>query len=425
MDITTTQSLNQPSDNQLTTPEVLTENNTQALNELLLQEVLSQLGKIPSRTAAVLNRIIVEVERICEKSDRIQASGKINEWQLSLARHRLEKCLSYYKLGSKQGRTELHSNLSVMIYRHVAQPQSQLGFSARYNLIEDFLQDFYTESLRIFRRENQLEADYTPRTQMEIAEYMGFTEQYAKRRINLRSGNNQQLIILRAQTFAKRQPSETAVDIEQTMEFPKDEGAIEQNRSALTQQVRAHLIAETTDPYDFVLRDRVVQELIEYLEDQGRQDCIDYLVLKLQDYAVADIDEMLGLTPRQRDYLQQRFKYHVEKFAYSSSHWKLVHQWLGADLDQKLGMSSQKWEVFVEQLDYSQQQLLSLKQSHLSEQQIAKKLGCTPKQLKKRWTKVLQMAWMTRNSVENNNVSKHQVASKSNKVARRKTPVAA
>ncbi|NET56015.1 MAG: HetZ-related protein [Symploca sp. SIO2E6] len=425
MDITTTKSLNQPSDNQLTTPEVFTENNTQALNELLLQEMLSQLGKIPSRAAAVVNRIVVEVERICQKSDRIQASGQIGEWQLSLGRHRLEKCLCYYKLGAKQARGELHSNLSVMIYRHVAQPQSQLGFSARYNLIEDFLQDFYTESLRVFRRENQLADDYTPRTQIELAEYMGFTEQYAKRRINLRSGNNQQLIILRAQTFAKRQPSETAVDIEQAMEFPKEEAAIEQSRSGVTQQVRSHLIAETTDPYDFVLRDRVVQELIEYLEAQGRSDCIDYLVLKLQDLAVTDIDEILGLTPRQRDYLQQRFKYHVEKFAYSSSHWKLVHQWLGADLDQKLGMSSQQWEVFVEQLDYSQQQLLSLKQSHLSEQQIAKTLGCTPKQVKKRWTKVLQMAGMTRNSIENNSISKRKVVSKKNEIAQCKSPVAA
>ncbi|NEP12904.1 MAG: HetZ-related protein [Symploca sp. SIO2C1] len=425
MDINTTKSLNQASDNQLTTPEVLTESNNQALNELLLQEVLSQLGKIPSRAASVINRIVVEVERICDKSDRIQASGQIRKWQLSLGRHRLEKCLSYYKLGSKQGRVELHSNLSVMIYRHIALPQSQLGFSARYNLIEDFLQDFYTESLRVFRRENQLAADYTPRTQIELAEYMGFTEQYAKRRINLRSGNNQQLIILRAQTFAKRQPSETAVDIEQAMEFPKDEAAIEQNRSAITQQLRSHLIAETTDPYDFVLRDRVVQELVEYLEAQGHYDCANYLVLKLQDLAVSDIDAILGLTPRQRDYLQQRFKYHVEKFAHGSSHWKLVHQWLGADLDQKLGMSSQQWEVFVEQLDYPQQKLLSLKQLHLSDQKIAKTLGCTPKQVKKRWTKVLQLAWMTRNSIENNSITTNKVVRKSNEVARCKSPVAA
>jgi hypothetical protein len=136
---------------------------------------------------------------------------------------------------------------------------------------------------------------------------------------------------------------------------------------------------------------------VQYLESQGHSDCADYLILKLQDLAAPDIDEILGLTPRQRDYLQQRFKYHVEKFS-RSSHWKLVHQWLGADLDQKLGMSSEQWEAFVGQLDNQQQQLLSLKQAHKSDPEIAKALNCTPKQMQKRWTGLLEMAWKTRNS---------------------------
>jgi hypothetical protein len=284
-----------------------------------------------------------------------------------------------------------------MIYRHVAQAQAQLSFSARYNLIEDFLQDFYAESLKAFRRENEMAADYTPRTQLELAEYMGFTEQYAKRRITLPNRNSQQLIVLRAQSFAKRQPCETPLDIEQAVEFAKGEEAQEQNRSAAAQQVRLRLISETIDPSEAVLRDRVVSELVNYLESQGHSDCANYLILKMQDLAAPDIDAILGLTPRQRDYLQQRFKYHVEKFS-RSSHWKLVHQWLGADLDQKLGMSSQKWEVFVAQLDPQQQKLLSLKQEHKTDAEIAKALGCTAKQAQKRWTALLELAWKVRNS---------------------------
>jgi hypothetical protein len=96
----------------------------------------------------------------------------------------------------------------------------------------------------------------------------------------------------------------------------------------------------------------------------ARHDCADYLILKLQDLAAPEIDDILGLTPRQRDYLQQRFKYHVEKFA-RSSHWQLVHQWLGAELDQKLGLKEPQWEAFVGQLDPMQQQLLSLKRAIL------------------------------------------------------------
>jgi hypothetical protein len=226
---------------------------------------------------------------------------------------------------------------------------------------------------------------------------MAFTEQYAKRRITLPNRHSQQLIVLRAQSFAKRQPSETPLDIEQAVEFARSEEAQEQSRSPAMQQVRSRLIAETTDPSEAVLRDRVVSELVQYLESQGHSDCADYLILKMQDLAAPDIDDILGLTPRQRDYLQQRFKYHVEKFS-RSSHWKLVHQWLGADLDQKLGMSSDKWDLFVGQLDEEQQQLLSLKQTQKSDHEISKALGCTPKQVQKRWTHLLEIAWKARNS---------------------------
>jgi hypothetical protein len=283
-----------------------------------------------------------------------------------------------------------------MVYRYVVSPHSQLGFQARYNLIEDFLQEFYAESIKAFRRENDLTIDYTPRTQLELAEYMAFSEQYAKRRINLPNGTSQQLVVLRAQGFARRQPAETSMDIEKAIEFPRGEDADTQSRSAAMHQLRSQLVADTIDPAEAVLRDRVVAELMEYLQAQGQEDCVNYLVLKLQDLSAPEIDEILGLTARQRDYLQQRFKYHVEKFS-RQNNWKLVHQWLGADLDQKLGLSSQQWEAFWNELSDEQQQLLQLKQAQVNDREIAQTLTCTPKQLQKRWTQVLEMAWKIRN----------------------------
>jgi hypothetical protein len=186
------------------------------------------------------------------------------------------------------------------------------------------------------------------------------------------------------------------MDIEKAIEFPRGEDADTQSRSAAMHQLRSQLVADTIDPAEAVLRDRVVAELMEYLQAQGQEDCVNYLVLKLQDLSAPEIDEILGLTARQRDYLQQRFKYHVEKFS-RQNNWKLVHQWLGADLDQKLGLSSQQWEAFWNQLSVEQQQLLQLKQAQVNEREIAQTLGCTPKQLQKRWTQVLEMAWKIRN----------------------------
>jgi hypothetical protein len=375
------------------------------LTQLLQKELGAEIKSTAPSLQAISNRIAIEVERVCLKSDRIQTSGQVQTWQLTLARHRVQKCLNYYQLGSQRGRVELHSHLSAMVYRHVAPTRAHLGFSGRYGLIEDFLQGFYIEALKSFRREAELPEDYSPRTRLELAEYMAFTEHYAKRRIALPGRRSQQLIVLRAQGFAKRQPPETSLDMESAVETGKGEDAEAQSRSPVVQQVRQQMVAEATDPAESVLRDRVIQELTQYLEAQGQHDCADYLALKLQDLSVSEIDQILGLAPRQRDYLQQRFKYHVEKFA-RSHRWQLVHQWLGADVDQNLGMPQQQWEVFVQQLTPEQQQLLVLKGMTVgdrpktaarSDDEIAKALKCTPKQVHKRWVKLLELAWQVRN----------------------------
>jgi hypothetical protein len=367
------------------------------IEQLLYQEMQAQVKAAPTYVEAVAKRIAKEVERICEKSSRIQESGQILSWQVTLARHRLQKCLFYYKLGSRQGRVELHSHLSSIIYRHVVTPSSELGFEARSHLIEDFLQAFYLEVIKAFRRENELPEDYTPRILLELSEYMAFTEQYAKRRINLPGGVGQQLIILRAQGFARRQPQETTVDIEQAVEYTRiEEGEFYQRHSAV-QQVRSQMTTQLdSNMAEDSERDRVISELVKYLKAQGQDDCINYLMLKLQDLGAQEIDQILGLTSRQRDYLQQRFKYHVEKFA-RAHQWQLVHQWLGAGIEHKLGMSSQQWECFVGQLSEQQRQILQLKTAHKSDQAIAKAIKCTPKQLQKRWTKLLDLAWAIRN----------------------------
>ena len=371
--------------------------NILALADFALKELEAEM-KTASRSAeAVAMRIAKEVERICEKSNRIQISGEVEAWQITLAEHRLQKTLQYYRLGSKQGRVELHSHLAAMIYRHVASFRSNLNFQARYNMIEDFLQGFYIESLRAFRREHKVDITYQPRTQLELSEYMAFTEHYAKRQIGLPGRNRQRLIVLRAQGFAKGQPPETAIDIEMAVESGKGEDAEMYSRSPALQQVREQMVSETIDPADAVLRDRVVSELIAYLEAQNQPECVSYLTLKLQDLSASEIDRVLGLSSRQRDYLQQRFKYHVEKFS-RTQNWKLVHEWLGADVDQKLGMTSDKWEAFRAQLSPEQLQLLAMKRNQESDSAIATAINCTPKQVQKRWAQLLDLASQTRNS---------------------------
>jgi uncharacterized protein (DUF2164 family) len=227
-----------------------------------------------------------------------------------------------------------------------------------------------------------------------LSEYMVFTECYAKRRIHLRYGSSQQLIVLRAQTFAKRQPIETPVDIEQAFETVRDDDG--EAGSKVMQQIRAKMVSDNIDPAEGSLRDRVVEELIAYLEAQNQSICVDYLLLKMEDLSAPEIEQALNLTTRERDYLQQKFKYHVEKFA-RVANWELVHQWLGAEVDRKLGLNDRQWQIFESQLSVEQQLLIQLKQAERSNESIMKSLRLTEKKFQLRWSELLNLAAQIRN----------------------------
>jgi hypothetical protein len=367
---------------------------TDAIFQLIFDELRQSTRASEQNCRDVAARLAAEVVRTCVQSDRIQASGNITSWAIKLARHRLKQCLEYYKLGSLGGRVELHSTLSAIVYRYITPPQVQSSYQGRLHLIEDFLQFFYAEALNALRREAQLEPTYSPRTLLEVAEYMAFTERYGKRRIGLSGGRSQQLIILRSQTFSKQQPPEMAIDMEQAAEGVAD---VETSRNeASAGQVREQIVAQEPDLGSDLLRQAVIRELIAYLEENDQKDCIDYFVLRLQDLPTHEIEVILGLTARERDYLQQRFRYHLTRFALSQN-WELVHQWLEVDLDNNLGLTSSQWQQLQASLSPDRVELLKLKQEKLPDSEIARRLGCTPSHLKKLWFKLLKQVWEIRN----------------------------
>jgi hypothetical protein len=374
----------------------------------LLQKELQQYTKAKEANCSeVAGRFTKEVERICEMSQRIQASGEVQMWAVKLARHRLTQCLRYYQLGSRRGRVELHSTLSAIIYRYINVPQSPTSYQVRLQLMEDFLQGFYGEATKVFREQNQLDSRYIPRTLLELAEYMAFVERYAKRRIPLPGRRSQQLIILRAQTFSQQQPPEASIDMEQAAGGATGESDNPSHDSTV-QQVRESMVSNDTDPLAGNLRQSVIDELLNYLEEQGQKECGDYLVLRLQDLPTNEIESILGLTPRQRDYLQQRFKYHLIRFALSHG-WELVHQWLEADLERNLGLTSHEWQTFQGQLEPRQREILRLKKQGIKDPEILQTLGITANQLQNAWFKVLDIAWKIRNStLSGSKLSSHE-----------------
>ncbi|WP_397198634.1 heterocyst differentiation protein HetZ [Nodosilinea sp. LEGE 07298] len=365
-----------------------------SLSQLFYQDLKTGTGASEAGCRVMAERLAEEVHRICNESDRIQASGDVEAWARSLGKHRLDQCIKYYSLGSRQGRVELHSTLSAIVYRYITPPQVQTSYQARLALIEDFLQGFYVEALNAFRRENQLGDRYQPRTLLELAEFMAFSERYGKRRIPLPGRRSQQLIILRAQTFSKQQPPEVAIDIEQATDYGGEGDDV--RPAASHQRVREEMIAQADDLPENSLRGRVVEELLAYLKERNQDECADYFTLRLLDLPTQEIESLLNLTPRQRDYLQQRFKYHLLRFALSH-HWELVHEWLEAGLETNLGLTAQQWQQLQDALNTKQSKLLNLKQQGIADGEAAKILGMTTTQFQKQWTKLLEQAWEIRN----------------------------
>ncbi|MFW6359838.1 MAG: hypothetical protein ACOC0N_11595, partial [Chroococcales cyanobacterium] len=165
---------------------------------------------------------------------------------------------------------------------------------------------------------------------------------------------------------------------------------------------------QSSESLETGLREKIIEELIQYFEQRNQPDCINYFILRLQDLPASEIDEILGLTPRQRDYLQQRFKYHLIRFALSHR-WELVHQWLEVDLEKNLGLTLQEWQRFVTQLSPQQQKLLKLKQQGIPTEEIPTLLSKTPNQIDKQWFKLLSLAWEIRNhSLSRSGSSDHE-----------------
>jgi len=156
------------------------------------------------------------------------------------------------------------------------------------------------------------------------------------------------------------------------------------------------MIVQADDLPENSLRGRVVEELLTYLKERNQEECADYFTLRLLDLPTQEIETLLGLTPRERDYLQQRFKYHLLRFALSH-HWELVHEWLEAGLEKNLGLTPQQWQRFNERITEKQNKLLNLKQQGLADAEAAKIVGLTPTQYQKQWTRLLEQAWDIRN----------------------------
>jgi hypothetical protein len=243
----------------------------------------------------------------------------------------------------------------------------------------DVCQDLYYESLRVFRREHSL-PDHSPKSLFEVAEFAAFTRRYANRKVGgmlrFRSGSGK---------VARRRAKE--VDIDGLRDDENDSFAetyIETNR------VKSSI--EEADTCEEA--DRLVNSLLDYFATNQYHDLIEYLLLRLANTHPQRIADLMGLTTRQRDHLQQRFVYQVGLWIAASESTDAYHDYFGLSLANRFGLGAVAWDS----ISAKNGELISLKRQGVKDGTIARVLSTTEVRVQRRWKETILEAKQLRNA---------------------------
>ena len=356
----------------------------------------------------VADRLAIKIGRIFDHSPRMQNDPDRSKKLLAeLWVKRIDTYLAYQDCGHLLVRKSIVG----MVCHYFSRRNGGLGpnLGVKTDLLEEFLQEFCIDAMRIFRRESELTEEYRPSSRLEKAEFFTFWEHYAKRSIHF-SRNSQTIARLRAQSFIKARAEWREISIA----FDSIDGAIEEGLSAaeggLLQRVREEISSQPIEAEsDTIDALSIVVALEKWLLDRGHPECVTYLKLRMQDAGVEQIEEQMKLSKRQRDYLQQKFRYHTDKFLLSDSYWRSVHCYLGMPIEERLGLSRQEWEQVVELVLEQDNSGLDAEivvsvieniEKELSDEAIAKASGCTPHKAYRIRARLLQAAKEIRTAKE-------------------------
>jgi hypothetical protein len=341
---------------------------------------------------AVVLRMVVHLRQSLEWAPGLQRLGSAERraWVSEQLPPTVKRWLKYYRLGPRRGWRELQSKLTSLVYHHCAGPEVNHG--RRVLLVEELLQAFYIEALQHFREEHRLPEHYTPGSPAELAQYLAYSENYATRPVRMRSGTEVPLIRLRARRASQdRLNREVPLDLAAAEDTALGEPGALSDEAMHLQQVREAFASQ--DPREEsereLLRQQVIASLSAYLEERGQSEALEYLRLQLEHLEAPAIEEALGLDAPQRIARQQRLAYHVNAFA-TRAQPELVHAWLDAGLEQRLGLSTAQWAVLSQ--DDLDRRLLELKVAGASNAEIEEALRLAPAALEQRWTRILAAA---------------------------------
>lgn len=146
------------------------------------------------------------------------------------------------------------------------------------------------------------------------------------------------------------------------------------------------------------LRDKVLQEFIDYLEQEVEPAAAEWLKLHLQGQSQEAIAQSLSLTVHQVYRLREKISYHaVRVFAFRHQS-ELVGTWLGTSLaEHDMGLTPKQWETFWSSLTPLQQKILERLKAKQSLESLAKELNLRTNQVTGEWSKLYLAAQRLRN----------------------------
>lgn len=304
-------------------------------------------GTVPKEFEAVAYRLYDELTRIRAHSERLQNFGNLQgltvvKWTL------IHK---YFKYGNPSNQQkELAKLIGGIAYKVF----SKKGIATQriQTELEDFGVELLWEVTRAFRREFCLADNYQPRYQLEHAEYCAYASRYIRRPIR-----NMQLILRRAEFYIKNKGLlvESAASPGLDGEFDNDEVSTIDTlarKAVLEHSSRSSISGDI---------ENLVSLVVEYLESKNQGDAADLFVLTLRDVPLPEIEILLSLSPRQRDYLQQRLQYHLGKLLQGTGHESdQVREYFGTTERQKFGLPNSLMPDFLKSLSEAEERLLEL-----------------------------------------------------------------
>ncbi|MGK7930009.1 MAG: HetZ-related protein 2 [Microcystaceae cyanobacterium] len=146
-----------------------------------------------------------------------------------------------------------------------------------------------------------------------------------------------------------------------------------------------------------ILRTKVQGEFNNYLGEKLGEEAQEWLDLYLQGKTQDEISKVMNLPIKQVYRLREKIGYHAIKVFAIKQEFQLVANWLGISFERSFGLTPSQWQVFYQELNKQQKQLIDLLKDKKAVEEIAQLFNWKKSQVYHEWTQLYLKAQSLRN----------------------------